>query len=85
MFIEEDIKEGDEKVEAPVGKIAQMVKAMDDGFSDLESADGDHEVEATMKKETGIKTLKVEHQPKAETVKKNDIKVEPKQETKTEA
>lgn len=38
-----------------------MVKAMDDGFSDLESADGDHEVEATMKKETGIKTLKVEH------------------------
>jgi len=61
MFIEEEINEGDEKIDAPVGKIAQMVKGLDDGFSDLESADGDHEVEATMKKETGIKTVKVEH------------------------
>ena len=31
---------------------------MDDGFSDLESADGEHEVEATMNKQTDIKTSK---------------------------
>ena len=33
---------------------------MDDGFSDLESADGEHEVETTINKQNEIKTVKVQ-------------------------
>lgn len=57
VFIEEDIKEGDEKIDMPVGKIASMVSKIDEGFSDLESADGEHEVEQTMNKKQDVKTL----------------------------
>ena len=62
-FEDPNIGEGDQKL--PEGKIANMVRNMDqDDFNDLESADEEQSMEPTMKKQTEIKTGKVQQTTK---------------------